>query len=181
VGAGAGATVGKLFGDGRAMKAGLGTSAIALPGGLVVAALVAVNASGDIVDPATGAILAGVRTADGRGLADARKLLREGARVTSSVGRNTTIGVVATNARLTKAEATKVAQMAQDGLARAIAPAHGPFDGDTIFALATGTRDGDADLVTIGALAADVMAEAIVRAARAATGIPRYPSARDLR
>ena len=181
VGAGAGATVGKLFGDGRAMKAGLGTSAIALPGGLVVAALVAVNASGDIVDPATGAIVAGVRTADGRGLADARKLLREGARVTSSVGQNTTIGVVATNARLTKAQATKVAQMAQDGLARAIAPAHGPFDGDTIFALATGTRDGEADLVTIGALAADVVADAIVRAARAATGLPRYPAARDLR
>ena len=152
-----------------------------MPGGLVVAALVAVNASGDVVDPATGAIVAGVRTPDGRALADARTLLRAGARIKAGVGENTTIGVVATNARLTTTEATKVAQMAQDGLARAIAPAHGPYDGDTLFALATGTRQGDADLVTIGALAAEVVAEAIVRAARAATGIPGYPAARDLR
>lgn len=181
VGAGAGATVGKLFGIDRAMKAGVGSVAITLPGGLVVGALVAVNASGDVVDPATGSIVAGVRTTDGRALADARRLLREGARIRSSVGENTTIGVVATNARLTKAQATKVAQMAHDGLARAIAPAHGPVDGDTIFALATGTHAGEVDLVTIGALAADAMAQAIVRAARAAIGIPGYPAARDLR
>jgi L-aminopeptidase/D-esterase-like protein len=181
VGAGAGATVGKLFGTTRAMKAGIGSAAIALPGGLVVGALVAVNASGDVVDPATGTILSGVRTPDGLALADARKLLRAGARFKGGVGQNTTIGVVATNARLTKVEATKVAQMAQDGLARAIAPAHGPFDGDTMFALATGTHAGETDLVTIGALAAEAVAEAIVRAARAATGLPGYPAARDLR
>ena len=91
-----------------------------------------------------------------------------------------TIGVVATNARLSKVQATKIAQMAHDGFARAIAPAHTPVDGDTIFAVATGTYAGHVDLLTVGALAADVMAEAIVRAAREATGIPGYPAARDM-
>ena len=123
--------------------------------------------------------MAGVRTADGRGLSDARILLRNGALGRGGAGQNTTIGVIVTNATLTKAEATKVAQMAHDGLARAIAPAHTPADGDTIFALATAARR--ADLLTVGALAADVMAEAVVRAARQATGIPGYPAARDLK
>ena len=93
---------------------------------------------------------------------------------------NTTIGVVATNALLTKTEATKVAQMAHDGYARALSPVHTPGDGDVIFALATGTRAGEGDVAMIGALAAEVMADAIVRAARQATGIPGYPAARDL-
>jgi L-aminopeptidase/D-esterase-like protein len=162
------------------MKGGLGTSAVSLPGGLVVAALVAVNATGDVIDPDTGAVVAGTRAADGRTLADARKLIREGARTRLAAGRNSTIGVVATNARLTKVQAAKMAQMAHDGLARAIAPAHGPFDGDTIFALATGTREGEVDLLTVGALGADAMADAILRAVRAATSIPGYPAARDL-
>ena len=95
-------------------------------------------------------------------------------------GENTTIGVVATNARLTKAEATKMAQMAQDGVARAIYPAHSPVDGDTIFALATGTRAGEANVILIGALAAEVVADAIVRAATQATGLPGIPAVRDL-
>jgi L-aminopeptidase/D-esterase-like protein len=95
-------------------------------------------------------------------------------------GENTTIGVVATNAKLTKDQAAKVAQMAHDGLARAIYPVHTPADGDTVFALATGAREGPAELLTIGALGAEVMAQAIVRAARQATGIPQLPSARDL-
>jgi len=180
VGAGAGATVGKIAGAERAMKAGIGTSAITLPDGTTVAALVAVNASGDVVDPASGRIVAGTRTADGAHLADARVLLRTGAITRARVGDNTTIGVVATNARLTKTEATKVAQMAHDGFARAIAPAHTPADGDTIFALATGARAGVADVGVIGALAAEAMADAIVRAAQQATGIPGYPAARDL-
>ena len=182
-GAGAGATVGKLLGPGRAMKGGLGTAALTLPDGLVVAALVAVNAVGDVMDPQTGRVVAGVRTADGKGLADARVLLRRGelasAPAPPRTAENTTIGVVATNARLTKAQATKVAQMAHDGLARALSPTHLPSDGDTVFALATGTR-GDADAGTVGALAAEAMAEAIVRAVRAAKGIPGYPSAADL-
>jgi L-aminopeptidase/D-esterase-like protein len=179
VGAGAGATIGKLAGPTRAMKGGIGVASLRLPDGLIVAALVAVNAVGDVIDPATGKVVAGVRTADGRGLSDARVLLRSGALGRRGAGQNTTIGVIATNAILTKAEATKVAQMAHDGLARAIAPAHTPADGDTIFALATAERR--ADLLTVGALAADVMAEAVVRAARQATGIPGYPAARDLK
>ena len=183
VGAGAGATLGKLGGFGRAMKGGLGSAHVTLPDGLTVAALVAVNAVGDVVDPATGRVVAGVRTEDGKGLADARELLRSG--ITNRppaprAGANTTIGVVATNARLTKAEATKVAQMAHDGFARAIHPTHTPGDGDTIFALATGAHDGPASLTTVGALAADVMAEAIVRAARAAMSLPGLPAASDL-
>lgn len=182
VGAGAGATVGKLGGMSRAMKGGLGSAALTMPDGLVVAAVAAVNAAGDVIDPATGQVVAGMRTADGRGLADVRTLLRSGAlRPRAPAGANTTIGVVATNARLTKAEAAKVAQMAHDGLARAVSPSHTPSDGDAIFALATGSHAANADLGTIGALAAEVMAGAIVRAVRQAAGIPGYPAARDLR
>jgi L-aminopeptidase/D-esterase-like protein len=161
------------------MKGGLGSAAIAVPGGLVVAALAAVNAVGDVIDPATGRVVAGVRTPDGGGLADARTLLRAG----TGGGRpreNTTLGVVATNAALTQAEATTVAQMAHDGFARAIVPSHTPNDGDAIFALATGRHDEPARVGTVGALAAEAMAEAVVRAVRAATGIPGYPAARDL-
>lgn len=204
VGAGAGATVGKFAGIERAMKAGLGSSSITLSDGLVVAALVAVNAFGDVIDPATGRVVAGVRTADGQALADARQLLRGGAGAAGSKpdwstgasvdlsglfgpsmrvprrAENTTIGVVATNAILTKTEARKLAQMAQDGLARAIDPVHTPYDGDTVFALASGRHRGAVDLFRLGALAADMMAEAIVRAARGATSLGGLPAARDL-
>ena len=194
VGAGAGATIGKIAGFSHAMKGGTGTASIALPNGTIVAALVVVNAAGDVIDPSTGRVVAGMRTGDGRGLADVRLLLRQ--RPLAEISRpgvleNTTLGVVATNARLTKAQATKLAQMAQDGIARAIAPAHTPWDGDTVFALAAGTEGttgpggatgvNDSELLQLGALAADVVADAIVRAARAATSIPGYPAARDLR
>jgi L-aminopeptidase/D-esterase-like protein len=182
VGAGAGATVGKTAGPGRAMKGGIGSAAIHMPDGLIVAALVAVNAAGDVVDPATGKIVAGVRNADGRSLADARVLLTTGAvRQPAKIGENTTLAVVATNAVLTKTQATKVAEMAHDGFARAIYPSHTMGDGDTVFALATGAHAGTADVSRVGALAAQVVADAIVRAARQATGIPGYPAARDLR
>jgi L-aminopeptidase/D-esterase-like protein len=180
VGAGAGATVGKLAGFERAMKAGLGTASISLPDGLIVAALVAVNAVGDIVDPGTGRVIAGVRTADGAALADARLLMRSAGSDTASSGQNTTIGVVTTNARLTKAQATKIAQMAHDGLARAIVPSHTPLDGDTIFSLATATHEGQPNVALIGALAAEAVSEAILRAAKAASGLPGLPAARDL-
>jgi L-aminopeptidase/D-esterase-like protein len=179
IGAGAGATVGKSEGAGGAMKGGIGSASITMPDGLIVAALVAVNAFGDIIDPATGKVVAGVRTKDGKSLADARKLLREGKPVSVQPGQNTTIGVVATNGRLTKVQATKMAQMAQDGVARAIYPAHTMADGDAIFAIATGSID-NADVSRIGALGAEMMAEAIVRAATQATGIPGYPAARDI-
>jgi L-aminopeptidase/D-esterase-like protein len=182
VGAGAGATVGKMRGSQHAMKGGLGSSAIALPNGLVVAALAAVNAAGDIIDPATGQVVAGTRTADGKGFADIRLLLRQGneARPPEPL-QSTTLGIVATNAALTKLQAARMAQMAQDGLSRAVVPAHTSVDGDTVFAMATGRREGPADADLIGALAADQMAQAIVRAVRAATSIPGYPAARDLR
>jgi L-aminopeptidase/D-esterase-like protein len=210
VGAGAGATVGKIAGYERAMKAGLGSAAIVRPDGLIVAALVAVNARGDVIDPATGRVIAGVRTADGKRLADARALLRSGeidlSPAASPAGSptkspanpsgrvpardendNTTLGVIATNATLTKAQATKVAQMAQDGFARAISPIHTTSDGDTIFVLATGAQapltgpgGADATVTVVGALAAEVMADAIVRAAREATGLPGIPAIRDL-
>ena len=182
VGAGAGATVGKLLGN-RAMKAGIGSVALTMPDGLVVAALVAVNAVGDIIDPSTGRVVAGVRTADGKSLADARLLLRSGAlsqQPQPRPGQNTTIGVVATNARLTKAEAARMALMADDGLARAIAPSHTLGDGDTVFSLATGQWQGSANVTVIGALAADAMAQAIVRAATQAQGSGGLPAARDL-
>ena len=182
VGAGAGATVGKLRGLQHAVKGGIGSAAIRLPDGLVVAALAATNGVGDVIDPATGKIVAGVRGDDGRTFMDARRLLREGLMPPwyNQHGRNTTLGVIATNARLTKAQATKVAGMAHDGLARAIAPVHTPSDGDTVFALATGTHEGDAQVFAVGALAADVMAEAIIRGVRQAASAGGVPALRDL-
>ena len=179
-GAGAGATVGKLRGMDRAMKGGIGTASIRLPSGLIVAAIVAVNAVGDIIDPATGQVIAGVRSESGDELVDARKLVRDGISPAAMPRSNTVIGVVATNADLTQAEATKVARMAHDGLARTVYPAHTPWDGDTIFALATGALGGDVDLLTVGALAADVVAEAILRAVYAAESIEGFPSISDM-
>ena len=163
----------------QTLAGGVATASIALPGGLVVAALVAVNAVGDVVEPGTGRVLAGVRTPAGSSIDDIKALVRAGARPRAAIGGNTTLAVVATNAMLSKAQATKIAQMAQDGFARAIYPAHTMYDGDTVFALATGDVAG-ADVSTIGALAADTVSEAIVRAVNIATGIPGYPSAHDL-
>ena len=185
VGAGAGATVGKSGGGGRGggqggpMKAGLGSAAIKMPNGLVVAAIVAVNAVGDIIDPMTGQVVAGARGPDGK-LLDARTILRGGAGREGRAGENTTIGLVVTNAKLTKVQAQKMAQMANDGYARAIYPSHTPGDGDTIFSAATGTWDGQVNYGQIGALAAEAMAEAVVRAAVRATASNGLPSARDL-
>jgi L-aminopeptidase/D-esterase-like protein len=181
VGAGAGATVGKLFGMGLAMKGGLGTASVRLPDGAVVAALVAVNAYGDVLDPATGRVLAGVRTRDGKGLRGAMDALLAGEKPGRPLqGEDTSIGVVATNVALTKAEATKVAQMAHDGLARAVCPVHTPWDGDTLFALSTGSLSLDQPATIVGALAAEAVARAVVRAVTTATGLPGYPSAGDL-
>jgi L-aminopeptidase/D-esterase-like protein len=171
------------MGMGRSMKGGLGSFAITLPNGLVVGAIVAVNAVGDIVDPSTGQVVAGVRTEDGKSLADVRKLLRSGAlirRPQPRPGENTTIGLVATNARLTKLEVNRLALMGDDGFARAIVPSHTVGDGDTVFALATSRWDGEANLTVIGALAAEAMAEAIVRAVAKAETLSGVPSAREL-
>jgi L-aminopeptidase/D-esterase-like protein len=188
VGAGAGATVGKFLGRGRAMKGGVGSAALRQPSGLVVGAIATVNAAGSIIDPATGRPVAGVRTADGAGLEDVRGIIR-GERLPqapapesadSSSSMNTTVVIVATNARLTKAQANAVAKMAQAGLARAVLPVYTMVDGDTVFVLATGTWDGDVDVSAIGALAAEAVSDAILRGVRAATGIPGFPAARDL-
>ncbi len=191
VGAGAGATVGKLgglsqrtgstVGSLRPTKSGLGSAVIALPNGLIVGAIVVVNAVGDIIDPATGKVVAGVRNADGT-FADARKILRAGRPAGQPrPGENTTIGVVATNAKLTKTQVNRIALMADDGYARAINPSHTMGDGDTVFALATGRWPGEVDVTVIGALAAEAMADAIVRAATQATSAAGIPAARDLR
>jgi L-aminopeptidase/D-esterase-like protein len=180
VGAGAGATIGKLGGMERAMKSGIGSAAIGMPDGLIIAALVVVNPLGDVIDPATGKIVAGVRSEGRAGFADARVLMRSGA-PRANRGDNSTIGVIATNATLTKAQASYLAQMTDDGYARAIWPVHTMVDGDTVFAIATGGRPGAPDMIAIGSLAADVMATAVVRAATQATGVPNLPAVRDLR
>lgn len=179
VGAGAGATVGKIFGIKQATKAGLGTASRHIPTGIIVAALVAVNAFGHIYDPQRQRIIAGARNEAGEFVDSvdfaADILGQMGARFSNVT--NTTLAVVATNARLTKSGATKVAQMAQAGLARVIRPAHTHFDGDTIFALSYG--DEPADLSLIGALAADVLAEAVISAVMAAEPLAGLPAARS--
>jgi len=181
VGAGAGATVGKLFGMKRAMKGGIGTASIKLAGGLTVGALVAVNAVGDIFDPVGGRLLAGARTPDGKSMTGALAAILRGEELPPLLGgTNTTLGVVATNARFDKAQCTKIAQMAHDGFARTINPAHTMYDGDTIFALATGRASAPVTVTLAGALAAEAMARAVVRAVRAARGVAGIPSAAEM-
>jgi len=181
VGAGAGATVGKLHGLSRAMKAGIGTASVRLPSGAIVAALVAVNAVGDVVDPATGRLVAGLRSADGKRLRGTVEALLAGEAPGRPLpGENTAIGVVATNVALNKSEATKVAQMAHAGLARAIRPVHTPWDGDTLFALSSGAMSLDNATLVVGSLAGEVVARAVVRAVLAAHGLPGLPAASEL-
>jgi len=184
IGAGTGASVGKMFGPSLSMKSGLGTASMDIGGGIILGAIVAVNAWGDVIDPQTNAVIAGLRSGKLGPLRVGKKeyFADTLAMMKSPIGRNllgfashanTVIGVVATNAKLTKAQAAKVAQMAQDGIARTIKPAHTMNDGDTIFALSTGTKT--ADVSTIGAFAAEVLAEAIMRGvkmAKSAGGLP---------
>jgi L-aminopeptidase/D-esterase-like protein len=189
VGAGTGASVGKLFGIDRAMKGGLGTASVVVDG-ITVAALVAVNAMGDVVDPATRRLLAGVRSEDGLRLLGTMASLRQGSlpprlQPQEARGAATTLAIVATDAVLSKSEANKVAQMAQDGLARSIDPVHTTGDGDVVFALATGASGRSAPTTLVGAFAAEVLAEAVARAVRAAegigaAGIVHLPAMRDL-
>ena len=182
VGAGMGASVGKILGIKRAMKSGLGSVSVSLGGGLMVGALVAVNALGDIVDPETGAILAGARKLRSDELANTLDVMRGFAgKAALRFASNTVIGVVATNAPLSKEEVNKVAQMAQDGIARAVRPAHTMFDGDTLFALALGRRKIPTDVNLIGAYAAEAVAAAIVRAVKAAESAGGLPACSDWR
>lgn len=179
VGAGTGAAIGRLAGNARgSMKGGLGTASFRL-GELVIGAIVAVNCNGDVIDPETRQILAGTLTPDGKSVAGAMKIL------TASEGlykegfpTNTTIGVVATNAALTKATATRVALMAQDGLARTIYPVHTLGDGDVVFCMATG--DLEADVNRLGTIAAWVMERAIVNAVKAAETLHGVSAWKDL-
>ena len=185
VGAGAGALVGKLFGVARAMKGGIGSASLTV-NGITVGALVAVNALGDVVHPTTGQVLAGARTADGTALLGTARALINGEMPTPLLrGTNTTIGVVATDAKLTKAQAHRLAQVAHDGLARSINPVHTMSDGDAMFALATGAAavpEGEAPgMMTLSVLAAEVTARAVVQAIWAARsvsfGAMHWPSA----
>jgi L-aminopeptidase/D-esterase-like protein len=186
IGAGTGATVGKLFGMDRAMKAGLGTSSIRIReqqgADVVVGALAAVNAVGDIYDPGSGKVIAGARTPDGKRLLGSMAAILGGQKLPEVLGGTSTVlAVVATDAALTKAEASKVAQMAQDGIARTVNPSHTPLDGDTIFAVGTGRSTRPANLILIGALAAEAVGQAVLRGVRAAHGLPGLPSVADLR
>jgi L-aminopeptidase/D-esterase-like protein len=179
VGAGTGATVGKLMGIECAMKGGLGTSSLPLPGGLTVGALVVVNAFGDVLDAETGQILAGLRDSpNGTRLLDSAAQMRAGIRPRGYGRESTTLVAVATNARLTKVEASKLAQQAQIGLARTIRPVHTTLDGDAIFTLATGHVAGD--LNALGLAAADAVAAATVRAIKKARGLGGLPAYEDL-
>ena len=169
VGAGAGATLGKLNGPDCAMKGGIGSASLCVHG-VTVAALVVCNALGDVVDPQTGKLLAGARvSADSRDLLDIVKAQLNGHSISKpQAGSNTTIGVVATDAVLTKPQAHRLAQVAHDGLARSIRPVHTPMDGDTLFALGTGTSGKAADMMLLSTLAAEVTAMAVVNAVLAA-------------
>jgi L-aminopeptidase/D-esterase-like protein len=189
IGAGTGATVGKILGMGQAMKSGIGTASLDIGNGVVVGAIAVVNSLGDIIDPATGKIIAGARSihqgpiqiGSSVTFANTLEVMKSFiGRTTLSIAshEHTTIGVVATNARLDKEQVNKVAQMAQDGLARTVRPAHTMFDGDTIFALATGKRKADVNI--IGAFAAEVFAQAILRAVRTAKGAVKIPAISDL-
>ena len=179
VGAGAGATVGKMLGPDRAMKGGLGSFSIRV-GKLTVAALVAVNAAGDVIDPGNGQIVAGARGQDGRSFADMARMLKENSLSSEGTwGEHTTLAVVATNASFSKTAMQKVAQMGHDGMARAINPVHLPVDGDTIFALSTDQLKGS-HLGQVGGLAAEAISQAILRAVLKAKGIPGFPAHSDL-
>ncbi len=174
-GAGAGATIGKMLGMDKAMKGGLGTASIQGPNGLVVSAMVAVNAVGEIRDPSTGQRIAGARNKEGNILDIQALFLEQAEHESTQPGTNTTIGIICCNAGLNKTQMNKIAQMAHDGLARTIYPVHTMYDGDTIFAATTGNVAATVNIV--GMLAAEVMAQAVldgVRSAHTALNIPGY-------
>lgn len=184
VGAGAGAAVGKIFGIGRAMKGGIGTASVTV-GGVTVGALIACNSLGDVIDPDTALPIAGARAPGGRKLLDTRRaLLRGVAPQPLLAGTNTTIGVIATDAVITKAQAQRLAQMGHDGLARSINPVHTLSDGDTLFALGTGRVKNSPGMMVLGTMAAEATARAVACAVRAAQGLRvgrlYLPSVRDL-
>ena len=174
VGAGTGATVGKIFGIRQAMKSGIGSGLVELPGGVLVAALATVNAFGDVRDPATGQLIAGARRSpDSKDLANTTAVMKSGGASSPFARRNTTLAVVATNARLTKVEATKLAEFGSLGVARTIYPVWTMFDGDVTFALSIG--DARADVNVLGVAAAEAVAQAVVRAVESAPSMGGVP------
>ncbi len=184
VGAGAGALVGKVFGLARAMRGGLGSASVTVDG-ITVGAIIACNAMGDVIDPATAQPLAGARTADGTALLNSRVAILAGELPQTILpGTNTTIGVIATDAILTKCQAQRLALVAHDGLARAINPVHSPSDGDTLFALGTGRAGRSASMLVLGTMAAEATARAVVCAVLAARGVSAggmsWPAAGEL-
>ncbi|MCH7841269.1 MAG: P1 family peptidase [Chloroflexi bacterium] len=179
VGAGTGATVAKLGGAERAVKGGIGSAAITLATGQTVAAAVAVNAVGGIWDYTNGQLLAGPRRAGG-GFDDSVALLLEGGADAPAGPVNTTIGLVATDAKITKEDANYLARVSHDGLALAIRPCHTVRDGDTMFAMATGHNQSSVDLTALGAAAVEATAQAVLRAVRQATGLGGIPSISEL-
>ena len=186
VGAGAGAVVGKVFGIQHAMKGGVGTASITVDG-VTVGALIACNALGDVIDPDTAQVMAGARTDDGRALRDTRRALLRGQPPQPLLaGTNTTIGVVATDAILTKAQAHRLAIAAHDGLARSINPVHTMSDGDTLFSLGTGRAGKSLGMMVLATMAAEATARATVRAVQAARSVTTaeglyLPAMADLR
>ena len=186
VGAGAGAVVGKVFGIQHAMKGGVGTASITVDG-VTVGALIACNALGDVIDPDTGHVMAGARTDDGQGMRDTRRALLRGQPPQPLLaGTNTTIGVVATDAILTKAQAHRLAIAAHDGLARSINPVHTMSDGDTLFSLGTGRAGKSLGMMVLATMAAEATARATVRAVQAARSVTTadglyLPAMADLR
>ncbi len=187
VGAGTGATAGKALGIERAIKGGIGTASERTASGVTVAALIAVNSFGEVIDGDSGRVIAGPRGDEPGSFVDTLEVVRQNAPLLSLPNRrygsapNSTIGVVATDAALTKEEALRLAVMAQTGLTRAIRPAHTPVDGDTIFALATGRNRAETDVFQLGVLAARAVERAIVRGIESATGLVGVPSAREWR
>jgi L-aminopeptidase/D-esterase-like protein len=184
VGAGTGAAIGKVFGIERAMKGGVGTASVTVEG-ITVGALIACNALGDVIDPETAAVIAGARTPDGKSLADTRRALLRGEPPKPLLaGTNTTIGVIATDAVITKVQASRLATMGHDGLARSINPVHTMSDGDTLFMLGTGRAGKSVGMMVLGTMVAEAVAIATARAARAAQGITagklHLPAAGDL-
>ena len=180
VGAGTGATVGKILGPERMTKSGLGTASQRL-GNITIGAIVAVNAFGDVIDPESGEVIAGPRNIEQGGFFRTIDIMKRIKESKSPIPTNTTIGVVATDASLNKEQVNKVAQMAHDGLARAIRPAHTMVDGDAIFVLSTGKGGEGEDVTIIGSIAAEVLATAIVRAVRQAEGLAGIPAAGEVK
>jgi L-aminopeptidase/D-esterase-like protein len=177
VGAGTGAVVGKILGLERAVKSGLGTASQKIAGDIVVAALMVVNAIGDVIKPGTGEILAGPRKPDGSGFLSTSELWK-GESKGAIPPFNTVIGVVATNAKISKAAASRLARVAQVGIARTIDPCHTMYDGDALFVLSLGEKE--ADVTALGAVATEVVAEAIVRAIQKAETLAGVPAAKDV-